>query len=105
MVTVMSVPRAATDMERQLEAAQKAFVRGLQADAERKAALQQLYDDGMTQKELAARMTRASLAVGGPEVTANMVYKLLKRMRRHRYADDEIEEGHGDEEEWAGQLP
>jgi hypothetical protein len=75
-------PRPKNAYEAQLEAAQKAVTLGQKADIERKRLLLKLWEGGMTQAELAERLTRASVAAGGKPVSENSVYKLLAVLRR-----------------------
>lgn len=72
-------PRSLT--EKELERAQKEVTRGLRADEVRRRAMRMLYTDGMTQVEIAARLSRASKAAGGDDVGVDAVQKILKRMR------------------------
>jgi hypothetical protein len=67
--------------ERVLDSSQRRVTAGLLAEDERREAIRALYRAGMTQRELAERMTRASLSVGGPVVTENSVQKIIMRLR------------------------
>lgn len=78
----MTVARPRNADEAQLEEAQKAIVRGLQAEETKRRLLLKLWRKGMTQSELAERLTRASEAVGGEKVTTNSVNKVVWKYRR-----------------------
>lgn len=69
------------EMERVLESAQRRVTIGLIAEEEKREAIRSLYMAGMTQRELAERMTKASQAEGGGPVTENSVQKILWRLR------------------------
>ena len=79
-----------TNAERDLERLQRTVIQGLRAAEERNELLRTLWEGGMTQRELALRLTRASRAAGGGEVSPNAVFKLMKRRRREV---DEAENG------------
>lgn len=59
----------------------KLVAKGEAAFEERRALVMRLWEGGMTQRELAERMSKASLAVGGPPVTENSVYKMIRRKK------------------------
>jgi hypothetical protein len=80
---VNNAPPPRTQEERELERQQRLVSQGLQADERRKRLIMTLYRAGMTQVELAARLTRASRAVGGEPVGEDAVNKLVARYR-HR---------------------
>ena len=71
-----------TNDERDLERSQRAVTQGLLADERRKRLIMTLYRDGMTQVEIAARLSRASLAAGGEPVGEDAVNKLVARQRK-----------------------
>ena len=79
-------PPARTPDERQLERHQRTVTLGLLADESRKQLILSLYLDGMTQVEIAARLTRASVAAGGEPVGEDAVQKLVARERRKQEA-------------------
>jgi len=66
-----------------LDRSQRQVTRGELADLRRKQAIMQLWEAGMTQRELAERMTKSSVAEGGDPVTENSVFKLIRRIRRN----------------------
>jgi transposase len=67
--------------ERALDSAQRRVTAGILAEEERREVIRALFRAGMTQRELAERMSKASLAVGGPPVTENSVQKIIMRLR------------------------
>jgi len=67
--------------ERELERSQRTVTQGLLADEKRKKLIVKLYREGMSQVEIAARLDRASRAVGGEGVGEDAVNKLVKRYR------------------------
>lgn len=82
-------PRPRNADEVQLEEAQRAIVLGIQAEARKRELLLRLWQKGMTQAELAARLTRASKAAGGGEITTNSVFKVIMKHRRRLEAGGE----------------
>ena len=68
-----------TEDERTLDKLTRRVVQGEAAFDERRAVIMRLWEGGMTQRELAERMTRASRIVGGPEISENAVFKLIRR--------------------------
>ena len=83
-------PRPRNADEAQLEEAQKAIVRGLRAEEHKRELLLRLWRKGMTQAELAERLTRASEAVGGGPVSVNSVHKVLWKFRRKASENGEV---------------
>lgn len=75
------VPPARSQEERELERVQRLVTQGQLADDRRRKLIVSLHAGGMTQVEIAARLSRASLAVGGEPVGEDAVNKLVKRMR------------------------
>lgn len=75
------LPPPRTHDEIMLEQMQGRVTRGRLADAKRKRLMVKLAEDGMSQRELADRLTRASKQNGGGVVTENQVHKILKRVR------------------------
>jgi hypothetical protein len=69
------------DLE-QLDRLTKLVARGEVAEAERKLVIDRLWRSGVTQRELAERMTKASTSAGGSPVTGNAVWKTLNRIRK-----------------------
>jgi hypothetical protein len=80
-VFMRDLPPPSSAAELALEDNQRRVTLGNKADVERKALILELYEGGMSQREIAARLTRASLAAGGLEITENSVFKLLSKMR------------------------
>lgn len=78
----MTAPKPRTADELQLEETQKAVTIGLLAEARKRELLLRLFDKGMTQAELAERLTRASVAAGGGKITVNSVFKVISKYRR-----------------------
>lgn len=78
------VPLPRTQPERDLEKMQRKVTEGQQADIVRRKLIGDLYRDGMSQVEIAARCSRAAAQVGGQEVGVDGIQKLLKRMRVSR---------------------
>lgn len=76
--------RPRNPLERELEVQQKAVTHGDIARERRDAAAFQLWQDGMTQKEIAERLDRADRSAGGTGVTHGMTQKALYRMRKAR---------------------
>jgi len=60
----------------------KQIAKGELAFDQRRRVVMRLWQAGMTQRELAERMDRASRAVGGPPITENAVYKMIMRGRK-----------------------
>ena len=83
-------PKPKTSEEVQLEAAQRDVTKGQFADIERKRIMYRLWNKGMTQREIAERLTRASVAAGGKPITENAVYKLLAVVKREMDAEEEV---------------
>lgn len=77
----MTVARPRNADEAQLEEAQKAIVKGIQAEELKRRLLLKLWRRGMTQAELAERLTRASETVGGGPITVNSVNKVISKFR------------------------
>ena len=76
-MTAPAPPR--TPAERGLEQAQAKVILGAQAASERRRLIRELYGQGMSQPEIAARLTRASQRVGGPVVTVAAVEHIIRR--------------------------
>ncbi|HSV39801.1 MAG TPA: hypothetical protein VLI04_13675 [Nocardioidaceae bacterium] len=70
-----------TQEERELERTQRAVTQGVLADERRKHLILSLYRSGMSQVELAARLSRAARAAGGQPIGEDAVNKLVKRYR------------------------
>lgn len=79
--------RPRSPLERELEVQQKAVTHGDIARERRDTAAFQLWDQGMTQKEIAERLDRADRAAGGNGVTHGQVQKALFRMRKAHEAE------------------
>lgn len=69
------------ELTKQLDRAQRVVTKGQLADADRKRAMMALWEAGMTQRELAERMTRAAVAVGGVPISENAVHKLINHVK------------------------
>lgn len=67
--------------ERELERAQREIVHAQEAEATRARLIVKLHEAGMSQSEIAARLTRASRAAGGGIVETNVVSKIYRRMK------------------------
>lgn len=74
-------PPPRTQPERDLERAQSKVTEGAFATVARRKLIISLYEDGMSMPELAARLTRASKRVGGPEVSLASVEHVIRRSR------------------------
>lgn len=74
-------PPPRTTAERELERLQRTVTQGQLADERRRQLIYELYSGGMTQVEIAARLSRASRAAGGPTIGLDAVQKLVKRIR------------------------
>jgi len=70
------------EQTRELAQVQKEFVRGQRAAARRRELLSELYDEGMSQNDLADLLSKASVAVGGAAVSSNSVQKVIEKNRR-----------------------
>ena len=79
-----SPPPARTQVERELERLQRTVTQGLLADEKRKRLVLALYRDGMSQVEIAARLTRGARSAGGEPVGEDAVNKLVSRYRRRK---------------------
>jgi hypothetical protein len=77
-------PPPRTNAERDLERTQRTVTQGVLADERRKRLIMSLYRAGMSQVELAARLSRASRAAGGPPIGEDAVNKLVARYRRRK---------------------
>lgn len=77
----MSTPSPRTPDERELERLQKKVTEGETSRDRRDALAFKLWQDGMIQKDIAARLDRADRSVGGNGVTHAMIQKVLYRMR------------------------
>jgi hypothetical protein len=75
------VPPARTQAERDLERAQARIIDGAFATEARRRLIIELHEAGMTQPELAARLSRASRRAGGPEVSLASVEHVIRRSR------------------------
>lgn len=78
----MPAPRPKTPDERALETFQKDLVTGDKARARRVQVAAKLINGGMSMDEVAARLTRASRQVGGPDVTYAAVQKMMFRHKQ-----------------------
>ena len=86
----MTPPKPNNADELQLEKAQQDMVKGQQAEEKRRRLLLKLWEQGTyTQRDLAERLSRASVSVGGGPVSENSVFKVLSKYRRR--LDDEQE--------------
>ena len=74
-------PRPRSIQEKELERVQRTVTAGQLADHRRRELIVHLYREGMTQVELAARLSRAATAAGGSEVGLDAVQKLVARYR------------------------
>lgn len=70
-----------TNDERDLERTQRTVTQGVLADERRKQLIIRLYRSGMSQVELAARLSRAAQAAGGSPIGEDAVNKLVKRYK------------------------
>ncbi len=78
------VPEASSEIEVALEQMQGRVARGRLADDKRKELIKQMHhEEGRSQREIAERLSRASVAAGGPPVTENQVFKILSRLRKN----------------------
>jgi len=79
------VPPPRTLAERELEKVQRTITQGQLAERRRKELVVFLHrDQHMSQVEIAARLTRASVAVGGQPVGDDAVFKIVKAGRTMR---------------------
>lgn len=78
------VPFPRTPVEKELERIQRMVTKGKLAEERRRELINELYRGGMTQVEIAARLSRASNAAGGNDVGEDGVYKIVKQMRMRR---------------------
>jgi len=78
-------PRARSMAERQLEREQRKVTEGQIADRRRRELIVYLHrTEGLSQVEIAARLTRASVAAGGAPVGDDAVFKIIKAARSAR---------------------
>ncbi len=75
------VPPPRTPLEKELERVQISITRGSQAEERRREIIAALYEQGMTQVEIAARLTRAAQRAGGDPVGEDAVQKNYRRWR------------------------
>lgn len=73
---------ATKEQVRELTQAQKDFVRGQRAAERRRELLSEMFDEGMSQNDLAALLSKASRSVGGDVVSSNSVQKVIDKNRR-----------------------
>jgi len=79
------VPPARSMAERQLEREQRKVTEGLVADRRRRELIVYLHrNEHMSQVEIAARLTRASVAAGGEPIGDDSVWKIIKAARSSR---------------------
>jgi len=84
-MTINGAHRSRSFAERELEKVQKKISEGEIAQRRRKELIAHLYrEEGMTQVEIAERLTRASVAVGGRPIGDDAVWKIVKQMRSVR---------------------
>lgn len=69
-------------MEKELERVQVRVTQGEQAERQRRELMVKLYEGGMSQVEIAARLTRAARLAGGGTVGEDAVQKGIARWRR-----------------------
>lgn len=81
-VVAVTVARPRNADEVQLEEAQKAVTKGLMAEQVKRELVLKLWRGGMTQAEIAERLSRASEAVGGPKISVNAVNKVAWKFAR-----------------------
>lgn len=71
-----------TFAQRELEKVQRKIVEGRKAEARRRELIVHLHRvEGLTQVEIAALLTKASVAVGGHPVGDDSVWKIIKAAR------------------------
>jgi transposase len=75
------VPPARTPLERELERIQIRVTQGELAERRRRELIAQLYESGMSQVEIAARLTRAARRAGGEDVGEDAVQKNYRKWR------------------------
>lgn len=85
-MSAVARPRNADEV--QLEEAQRAVTLGLMAEQRKRELLLKLWRGGMSQNELAERLTRASVAVGGAPISFNAVNKVCWKYARKLEAAD-----------------
>ena len=79
------VPPARTAAQRDLERTQRKITEGQLAEQRRRELIVHLHRvEHMSQVEIAARLTRASTAVGGQPVGDDAVFKIVKAARSLR---------------------
>jgi hypothetical protein len=76
-----SIPPARTPLERELERIQIRVTQGELAELHRRELIARLYEQGMTQVEIAARLTRAAKRAGGKAVGEDAVQKNVRKWR------------------------
>ncbi len=82
----MTVRPAHTPDERSLEKLQKKVAEGEIARGRRDELAFQMWNDGMTQAEIAERLDRADRSAGGQGITASTTQKVLFRLRKKKEA-------------------
>lgn len=75
-------PPPRNPLERELERVQIKVTQGEQAERHRRELIAKLYQAGMSQVEIAARLTRAAKRAGGDEVGEDAVQKQWTKWRR-----------------------
>ena len=77
-------PPARGQAQRQLETLQKKVTEGQLALARRDELAYAMWQDGMSQAEIAARLDRADRAAGGDGITLAVTQKRLFRLRKRK---------------------
>lgn len=85
MLNGQHIPPPRTLAERELEKVQRKITEGQLAERRRRELITFLHkEQRMTQVEIAARLTRASTAAGGPIIGDDSVWKIIKASRMGR---------------------
>jgi hypothetical protein len=75
-------PRARTFAQRELEKVQRKVTEGRVAERRRRELIVQLYhQEGLSQVEIAALLTKASVAAGGQPIGDDSIWKIIKAAR------------------------
>lgn len=76
------VPPARSLAERELEKVQRKIIEGKAAEQRRRELIVFLHrEQRMSQVEIAARLSRASMAAGGPAIGDDAIFKICKSAR------------------------
>lgn len=83
----MELPPPRTAAEKELESLQIAVTQGDLANVQRRQLIVEFYEQGMSQGEIAARLSRAAIGAGGQGVGIDAVEHIVRRWRGRKGND------------------